>query len=356
MLRDPIGQGYRLLDAVKGAQISQRRNVKIIGTAVVAVVLLMVTFSFLYDRPPASPAAWELPPTTDAQDVLPRTKIALCDNFDRKGIARLLEAEKRYQDLRDDKFTIVIQTYKRPDVLKETIRRFLEDESELIDQFIIIWNDLDSVPPSDWYSPKGVRIHYQRSEVNSLNQKLKPQPRARTKAILLGDDDTYYTREDLDFAFNTWRNTGRNRLVGAWPRTARLNNEGRMYYVLPRKNWDYNIILTGLSFVHIAFLDYYSSDDRLMVKLRDYVDERFNCEDIAFNYVTQSLTGCPAIWVKGRDGANMTPKPKEMPTIGNSKGHSSTRNQCLNDFNDYFGRNPLIMQAGYLIRAALHGN
>jgi hypothetical protein len=105
MLRDPVGQGYRLLDAVKGAQIHQRRNVKLIGTAVVAIVLLMVTASFLYDRPPASPAAWELPPTTNAQDVLPRTKIALCDNFDRKGVARLLEAEKRYQNLRDDKFT-----------------------------------------------------------------------------------------------------------------------------------------------------------------------------------------------------------------------------------------------------------
>ena len=178
--------------------------------------------------------------------------------------------------------SILIQTYKRPDVLQETLRRFLKDESELIDQFIIIWNDLETVPPKDWHSEKGVRIRYQKSEVNSLNQKLKPNPKIRTKAVLLGDDDTYYTREDLEFAFNTWRNTGRNRLVGAWPRTAR-KEKGKLHYFLPRKNWDYNMILTGLSFVHIAFLDYYSSDDPLMTRLRDYVDEHFNCEDIAFN-------------------------------------------------------------------------
>lgn len=249
--------------------------------------------------------------------------------------------------------SIVIQTYKRPDVLNQTLHLIIEEESKMVDQIIIAWNDLETPVPEDWTSPGGIPIHYQQSEVNSLNQKLRPNPRIRTKAVLLGDDDTYYHKLDLEFAFQTWRTTGQNRLVGAWPRAGR-EEEGKMRYHIPRKAMDYNMILTGLSFVHVAFLDYYSSSDLLMTKIRDYVDEHMNCEDIAMNYLTQSVTGCPALWVKGKDGARMTPKPKGMPTIGTTKGHGARRTACLNDFNKFFGRNPLKMQAGFLIRAELH--
>lgn len=250
--------------------------------------------------------------------------------------------------------SIVIQTYKRPAVLNETLHRIIEGESKMLDQIIIAWNDLETPVPKDWNSPGGIPIHYQQSDKNSLNQKLKPNPRIKTKGVLLGDDDTFYTTPDMEFAFKTWRETGQSRLVGAWPRLGKPNKEGQWHYIIPGKESEYNMILTGLTFVHIAFLDYYSSSDVLMTQIRDYVDEHFNCEDIAMNYMTQYITGCPTIYAKGKGGARLTPKPKGMPRIGNNKGHLARRTACLNDFNKMFGRNPLKNQAGFLISAELH--
>lgn len=351
-MRDPTGQGYRLLDAVKGVQLGQRRNiVKAATIGCTTLCLVILAFFFLYDDS-ASQNTWDLPATADAADIVPRTRISLCDDYDKKTLPRLLEAEKKYDRLLDDKFTIVIQTYKRPDVLHQTILNVTQGESKLIDQIIVAWNDLETPVPAD-YTQGGIPIHYQMSDVNSLNQKFKANPRIKTKAVLLGDDDTFYQKEDMEFAFQTWRETGKNRLVGGWPRAGRKGDDGRMHYHISQKSMDYNMILTGLSFVHVAFLDYYSSSDALMTRIRQYVDEHFNCEDIALNYLTQHITGCPPLWVKGRSGVQQTEKPKDMPTIGTSKGHLERRTQCLNDFDKFFGRNPLKMQAGFMVRGEI---
>lgn len=224
----------------------------------------------------------------------------------------------------------------------------------MLHTIIVAWNDLETTVPADWTTPGGIKVHYRQSEKNSLNQKLKPDPRIKTKAVLLADDDTYYTQDDMEYAFKVWRETGQNRLVGAWPRAGRQNKGGKWIYSTPHKSYDYNLILTGLAFTHIAFMDYYSSEDRLMVKIRDYVDEHFNCEDIAMNYLTQSLTGCPALWVKGHDGAIKPPKPEDTPRIGHAKGHGARRTACLNDFNKFFGKMPLKTQDGYMIRGEVH--
>ena len=104
MLRDPIDQGYRLLDTVKGAQLSQKRHVKLVGAAAAAFCLFIIPFAFLYSRLGSS-TLQNLPPTADAAEAMPQAKIALCDGFDRTNISRLQEAEATYQGLRDDKFT-----------------------------------------------------------------------------------------------------------------------------------------------------------------------------------------------------------------------------------------------------------
>ena len=71
----------------------------------------------------------------------------------------------------------------------------------------------------------------------------------------------------MEYAFEVWRTTGQNRLVGAYPRMA-IHEDNAWKYTIPRKTWEYNIMLTGLTFTHIAFMDYYSSDDRIMTQVR----------------------------------------------------------------------------------------
>jgi hypothetical protein len=104
-MRDPSSQGYRLLEAVKGVHLTQRRNVfrvATVGTA--ALCLLILSFFFFYDDS-ASRGAWDLPATITTADIVPRTKIALCDGYDKNSMPRLLATEAKYDRLIENKFT-----------------------------------------------------------------------------------------------------------------------------------------------------------------------------------------------------------------------------------------------------------
>lgn len=191
------------------------------------------------------------------------------------------------------------------------------------------------------------------SRQNSLNEKLWPDPAFRTQAVLLSDDDVHYEPEDLDFVFQTWRKHGQNRLTGAFARCTGVNKEtGKWGYSLCRGRDSYSMVLTGLTFSHIAFLDYYSSDDTIMKRIRKFVDDNFNCEDIALNYVASMLTCTGPLQVSG-----MKKPTNEMPAKGISTkpGHMTARNQCLNDFVDYFGYMPLKNTTEYIRRGMTVG-
>jgi hypothetical protein len=254
----------------------------------------------------------------------------------------------------NDSSSVVIQTFQRPAILNNTLHSIIEGESSKLNAIIVVWNDVETTAPKDWASPGGIPVKYRQSEVNSLNQKFRVDPDIRTKAVLLADDDTYYTTPDMEYVFKIWRDMGQNRLVGAWPRAARMTDAGTYRYGIPTDQMDYNMILTGLAFTHIAFMDYYSSEVMALRKTRRYVDRHFNCEDIAMNFLTQSLTGCPPLYVKGLDGAMQTEKPEGTPRIGTGPAHAKRRNRCLIDLENFFGKWPLRMQEGYVVRGEIH--
>jgi len=109
----------------------------------------------------------------------------------------------------------------------------------------------------------------------------------------------------------------------------------------------YSMILTNLCFSHIAFLDYYSSDAPESVKIREYIDEHFNCEDIALNYLVSSLTGWGPLEATGFEVYhNQSPKQG----ISTKPGHLEARSQCLNDFVDIFGCMPLVDETSHIVR------
>ncbi|KAI9899611.1 hypothetical protein N3K66_006072 [Trichothecium roseum] len=260
----------------------------------------------------------------------------------------LVKIADKYAHLRDDKFTIVMQTYQRPKELNSTLTALLSEEIPSLLEVWIVWNNLDEPTPPDYESEFGVKVHYRMSSANSLNQKLIPHSEYQTQALLLTDDDVYYHPKDLEFVFQSWRKFGRFRLVGALPRCSELKNDKWEYTFCSNKPGEnvYSMILTNLCFSHIAFLDYYSSDDFAdSVAIRNYVDEHFNCEDIALNYMASKLTGFGPLEVNGEERyVNFDPSQG----ISRKKGHLEARSQCLNDFIDIFGCMPLVDETAHI--------
>ena len=278
------------------------------------------------------------------------------------------ESQRKFENLRDDKFSYVLflsyvlrlptnetriamQTYRRPKELNQTLFHLLEEEGTIpsLLEVVVVWNDLENSPPPDYKSRHGVPVRYRHSQVNSLNQKLLPDPAYQTQAIFLSDDDIFYKPADLEFVFQTWREFGRDRMTGGFARCAVPDGTtGKLKYSFCSQSKDannYNLILSGLAFAHISFLDYYSSTDPLTTRIREYVDEHFNCEDLAMNFVTSMLTGEGPLLVEGHE-AYVSYVPEGG--ISTKPGHLEARNKCLNDYVDMFNCNPLVTQVGHI--------
>ncbi|KAF3063270.1 Exostosin [Trichoderma lentiforme] len=276
-----------------------------------------------------------------------------CDRNITEPLKQWKAAQQKYDKLMDDKFTIAMQTYKRPKELDETLRVILSEKIASLHEIVIIWNNLEEKPPGNFKSETGVPVRYRVSERNSLNMKLLPDPDFKTQAVLLSDDDVYYKPQDLEFAFQTWRKFGQHRLTGALPRCATPDAEGNWGYGFCSRdsNQDvYSMIITNLCFSHMSFLDYYSSNNTVMQKVRDYVDDHFNCEDIALNYVVSYLTGTGPLLVKGRDKyVNYEP----AQGISKKPGHLEARSKCLNDLTKMFGCMPLVNETAHIERGVI---
>ncbi|KAM0744517.1 hypothetical protein ACQRIT_001006 [Beauveria bassiana] len=281
-------------------------------------------------------------------------------------------ARQRYLHLKDDKFTckeaanigeltggfprarfysIAMQTYNRRDELNETLHAILSEDIPSLLEVVVVWNNVDDPAPADYVSKHRVPVRYRQSPVNSLNQKLWPDPAYKTQAILLSDDDVHYHPSDVEFAFQAWREFGRHRMTGALARCAEPIEDGKLRYSLCAEDQDaYAMVLTNLAFAHISFLDYYWSDEADMTKMRKYVDRHMNCEDIAMNHVTSLLTGQGPLQVAGRKRyVNMEP----ASGISRKPGHIGARSQCLDDFADIFKCKALINETGHIQRSVV---
>jgi glucuronyl/N-acetylglucosaminyl transferase EXT2/alpha-1,4-N-acetylglucosaminyltransferase EXTL3 len=170
-----------------------------------------------------------------------------------------------------------------------------------------------------------------------MNEKFWPNPKYRTKAVLLHDDDVYYHPRDMEFVFQTWRKQGQDRIVGAFARM-HVKAHDDSQWILDMAHDAYSVVMTGLVFIHVAFLEYWWSDDPLMAKIREYVDALVNCDDIAMNFLVSAITCQPPLQVNG-----LLPPSNEEPkiAISQSEGHNEKRLQCMRDLPEYFGSMPL---------------
>ncbi|KAK7424291.1 hypothetical protein QQX98_000559 [Neonectria punicea] len=297
---------------------------------------------------------------TNVGEVFPKVigsflpKIPTCNSQNRTSQHDAwVKAESKYTHLMDDKFTIAMQTYQRPKELNDTLHAILSEEVPSLYEIVIVWNDLAATPPENFISKHDVPVRFRVSKRNSLNEKLWPDPDYKTQAILLSDDDVYYHPKDLEFVFQSWRKFGQHRLVGALARCSTVDAYGNWKYNFCSNKEEedvYSMVLTNLCFSHISFLDYYSSNETTMNEIRDYVDDGFNCEDIALNYVQSLLTGDGPLLVNGREKyVNFVPSKG----ISTKKGHMEARSQCLNDFAKMFECMPLVDETAHIQKGVI---
>ncbi|KAH7129686.1 glycosyltransferase family 64 protein [Dactylonectria estremocensis] len=259
-------------------------------------------------------------------------------------------AEAKYRDLMDDKFTITILTYQRLELLTDTLKFLTSEKSPSLYEILVVWNDQGKVPPNDYVASHNVSVRFIRTPRNSMNMKFIPYAEYRTKAVLLHDDDVHYEHLDMELAFQTWRQRGQYQIVGAFGRCVIMGPDGQWRTNNCSDREYYNLVLTGLLFTHISYLDYFSSSDPLMMKIRNYIDQVFNCDDFAFNYVAQMLSCTGPYQVTGPKIAfNAHPKIG----ISRTKNNIQTRWQCVRDFTEFFGYMPLKNTSEHILRGVL---
>ncbi|KAG4421872.1 hypothetical protein IFR04_004984 [Cadophora malorum] len=234
------------------------------------------------------------------------------------------------------RWTITIGTYKRPKELNNTIKILLSEPIPSLQEIVIINNDLNDTLPEDYVSPLGVPVRHRMSEVNSMNNRLTPDPLLKTQAVFSSDDDVYFTPSDLEWGFQIWRNYGQNRIVGAHGRCV---GGGQESY--------YQMVLVGLAFIHVKFMGFYASAHPIAVQARNLVDETFNCDDLAMNYIMSMLTCQGPLQLRGQKPWHDLGSPDG---ISHKSDHQQTRDRCLRSFEDWMGGSPLVNVTGHMRR------
>ncbi|GAQ83597.1 Acetylglucosaminyltransferase [Klebsormidium nitens] len=245
------------------------------------------------------------------------------------------------------RYTIVVNTFKRHDLLKRSLEHY--GHCNRADAIRVQWSEADP-PPADVASfltadrgmpgsDDSVEVKFDVHLEDSLNNRFKPLPDVRTEAIFSVDDDLLVPCETLEFAFELWTSAP-DQLVGFVPRmhwrkkhsTPAEYSYGGWWSVW----WTgrYSMILTKAAFLHHKYFEQYTNE--LPREIFAYAHKARNCEDIAMSFLVANQTGAPPLWVKG---AFSEIGSYGISSLGN---HQQRRSECLNQFHRIYGYMPLI--------------
>ena len=91
-----------------------------------------------------------------------------------------------YQSAENEKFTIVIQSFNRTDLLMRLLNHY--SAVHQVDRIIVVWNTLGEEPPYDWWEklkPHPAEVVFLVQEVNNVRNRLQRFPEIRTEGALL---------------------------------------------------------------------------------------------------------------------------------------------------------------------------
>ncbi|GER28934.1 glycosyltransferase family protein 47 [Striga asiatica] len=222
-------------------------------------------------------------------------------------------------------FTLLTMTYDaRLWNLKMYVKHYSRCSS--VREIVVVWNRGSPPNATDFDSAVPVRVRVE--DRNSLNNRFKPDPLIKTRAVLELDDDIMMTCNDVERGFRVWRENP-ERIVGFYPRlTAGMEYRGEKY---ARERGGYDVVLTGAAFVdhRAAFARYWGEKAG---SGRAVVDGYLNCEDLLMNY----LWGGGVEYVGPTWVVDMS-KFSGVAISRNTKAHYGVRSRCLREFADMYG-------------------
>ncbi|XP_068668635.1 glycosylinositol phosphorylceramide mannosyl transferase 1-like [Aristolochia californica] len=246
-------------------------------------------------------------------------------------------------------FTIVVNTWKRNDLLKKSIAHY--SACLCVDSIHIVWSE--SEPPSDSLhrvlrhivqsnsrDGRHIELKFDIHKEDSLNNRFKEIPDLKTEAVFSIDDDVIFPCTSVEFAFKVWQSAPAA-MVGFVPRMHWLDKSMSKSETYSYGGWwsvwwmgRYSMVLSKAAFFHKKYLELYTN--HMPASIRDYITKNRNCEDIAMAFLVANATRAPPIWVKG----NIF----EIGSTGISSlgGHSERRSVCVNKFAEVYGYMPLV--------------
>ena len=268
-------------------------------------------------------------------------------------------------------FAVVINTFRRPDRLQQTVRHYAETcgKKSNVGQVFVVWADQEERPPSSGalYFDDSARhlalrgnatisnrvpIDILKKEKDSLNARFEPIPQLKTTSVFMVDDDIRVDCNSLYSAFAAWQRQP-DSMVGFYPRLSSppkssfgkdSSQKELVYHAWPKVYWrqKFNIILTKASFLHSDYLELYTNDEIFPKEIKDHVDLHRNCEDIAMSMLvahysklknnkrnsgnknTRKVLPAPPIYAEGS-----VSDVGLFGGISSGTGHFATRTECL---------------------------
>lgn len=298
---------------------------------------------------------------------------------------------ERASPLVEDKYTIIINSFRRHTLLKAALAHYsVCPQAEAIH---VVWSeDLIGPPPASkdasFYGTGDAEVVYDLQPTSSLNNRFAPLPGLRTLAILSMDDDIRVPCSEVARTFAVWQHH-KDQMVGWFPRGVRVrwnrrkaaasstaagNGSGMGQQKTERQpgsdvipSWHsgedssgkagcsfqylsrdasvlmqgkYNMMLTKGAFLHRDWLTTYSA--AVPPAVTAYIDANRNCEDIAMAFVVADATGLPPIYNRAPSLQDLGQGLLKIKGISSLAGHAGGRSACVEAFATEFGGLPLV--------------
>ena len=240
----------------------------------------------------------------------------------------------------DRQFTLLLNTFKRRDLLKRAIKHYLSCDD--VGEIRVVWSEQTAPPTRDdeagaFFGPKPSMVTYDAHPTTSIQNRFDPPAagakQISTTAVFNVDEDVRMPCAALSAGFKAWR-ANADVLVGYYPRTHVPDATGCGWrYVWDDlslwRHGDFSIVLTKAAFMRTGYMSLYAQG--LPTSARRFIDEHKNCEDIAMQILTAKVTGKPPVYVPVPTGHYLWAKLEGFGVAGISKGsgHHVHRGECI---------------------------
>jgi len=242
-----------------------------------------------------------------------------------------------------NKYSIIIPSYNRTDVLEDLLTHFNRSNCPSLKEIYVNWANATAGIPTFLEDGRFNRhqVKITLPGVFGLEQRYVLPEDLDTEAVFQLDDDLRLSCEDLEFGFKVFKQFPKQ-IAGFVARGHYLDAESNTWKYKTRQFAEYSLLLTDAAFVHRRWLKSFFNPKIMPPGVLEFVKKHQNCEDIALNFLVAHFTKHPSNFVNG------TVYVARVPGISNGAGHYNVRDACLNKFAELYGYMPLENAKSYI--------